>query len=64
MVKLTPGVVLGGVATTVAVGTIGYVAWFDCECALYHTYMERNFMERGKKLSLGLREGQEKNECK
>ncbi|KAK9900481.1 MAS20-domain-containing protein [Cystobasidium minutum MCA 4210] len=37
MVKLTPGVILGGAATTLAVGTIGYMAWFD--------YQRRNNVE-------------------
>lgn len=31
MVKLTPGLILGGIATTAAVGLVGYAAWFDYE---------------------------------
>lgn len=38
MVKLTPGVILGGAATTLAVGTIGYMAWFDCQSTAHITH--------------------------
>ena len=31
MVKLTPGLIIGGIATTAAVGLVGYAAWFDYE---------------------------------
>lgn len=31
MVKITPGIVVGAVATTAAVGLVGYAAWFDYE---------------------------------
>lgn len=34
MVKLTPSTIITGAATTLAVGTLGYIAYFDCQSGL------------------------------
>lgn len=50
MVKLTPGIILGGIATTAAVGLVGYAAWFDYERRNNPEFRRKLLREQRKEL--------------